>query len=307
MAVRANRKSKSARILVPATLHPHYRRVAHAHGEQPGAEVRGAAVLHRRGRDCARPRSARTKARTSPRSSSSSRTSSAVLEDVDALTDWAHARGILVIAVVKPDLARTAQAPGGVGCARRRHRRRRGPAARRAAVVGRPLLRLHDHAHGARAADAGPHRRPHARCRGARGLHADAAGARAAHPPRQGDLQHLHQPGLAGDGGHDLSVAHGAAGARAHGGRRARAHARAGGRPHARARRAARRSPARASTRRCCSSTARWPRCSGRSPAAASSAAWISAPYYPELGPALLVCATETKSRCRHRALPRLA
>src|SRR5437588_11664391 len=28
MAVRANRKSKAARILVPATVHPHYRRVA---------------------------------------------------------------------------------------------------------------------------------------------------------------------------------------------------------------------------------------------------------------------------------------
>src|SRR5712671_455068 len=28
MAVRANRKSKSAHILVPSTLHPHYRRVA---------------------------------------------------------------------------------------------------------------------------------------------------------------------------------------------------------------------------------------------------------------------------------------
>ena len=31
MAVRANRKSKAARILVPASVHPHYRRVAHAH------------------------------------------------------------------------------------------------------------------------------------------------------------------------------------------------------------------------------------------------------------------------------------
>lgn len=30
MAVRANRKSKSKRILVPRTLHPHYRRAAHA-------------------------------------------------------------------------------------------------------------------------------------------------------------------------------------------------------------------------------------------------------------------------------------
>ena len=41
------------------------------------------------------------------------------------------------------------------------------------------------------------------------GLHADAAGARAAHPPRQGDLEHLHEPGPAGDGRDDL---HGAAG-----------------------------------------------------------------------------------------------
>ena len=34
---------------------------------------------------------------------------------------------------------------------------------------------------------------------GRAGLHADTAGARAAYPPRQGDLQHLHQPGSADD------------------------------------------------------------------------------------------------------------
>ena len=36
MAVRANRKSKSARILVPTTLHPHYRRVAVATAANQG-------------------------------------------------------------------------------------------------------------------------------------------------------------------------------------------------------------------------------------------------------------------------------
>ena len=39
------------------------------------------------------------------------------------------------------------------------------------------------------------------------GLHADAAGARAAHPPRQGHLEHLHQSGPDGDGRDHLHVA----------------------------------------------------------------------------------------------------
>ena len=68
-----------------------------------------------------------------------------------------------------------------------------------------------------------------ARSRRAARLHADAAGARAAHPPRQGDLQHLHQPGPAGDRGDDLHVAAGAAGPGAHRRRLACAHPRAGG------------------------------------------------------------------------------
>ena len=39
-------------------------------------------------------------------------------------------------------------------------------------------------------------------------LHADPAGARAAHPPRQGDFEHLHQPGPAGHGRHHLHGDH---------------------------------------------------------------------------------------------------
>jgi hypothetical protein len=47
-------------------------------------------------------------------------------------------------------------------------------------------------------------RRAHARQRRTHGLRADAAGARAAHPPRKGDLEHLHQPGALRAGRNDL-------------------------------------------------------------------------------------------------------
>ena len=39
---------------------------------------------------------------------------------------------------------------------------------------------------------------------GSPGLRAHAAGARAAHPPREGQLEHLHEPDADGDRGHDL-------------------------------------------------------------------------------------------------------
>ena len=38
-----------------------------------------------------------------------------ILEDVDAITDWAHANNMLVIGSVNPDLARRPQAAGGMG------------------------------------------------------------------------------------------------------------------------------------------------------------------------------------------------
>src|SRR5256885_11572581 len=41
MAVRANRKSKSARILLPTTLHPHYRRVAVTTAADQGLKFEG--------------------------------------------------------------------------------------------------------------------------------------------------------------------------------------------------------------------------------------------------------------------------
>jgi len=114
MAVRANRKSKSARILVPTTLHPHYRRVALAtacnqglrfeelpYSPQEGV-VTGAALTAYEAEDIT--------ALIIPQPNFFGR-----LEDVDALTDWAHARGSLVIAVVNPTALALLKPPGEWG------------------------------------------------------------------------------------------------------------------------------------------------------------------------------------------------
>jgi glycine dehydrogenase subunit 1 len=114
MAVRANRKSKSARILVPTTLHPHYRRVAVATAcnqglrfeELPYSPQEGvvtAAALAPYGTED-------ITALIIPQPNFFGR-----LEDVDALTDWAHARGILVIAVVNPTALALLKPPGEWG------------------------------------------------------------------------------------------------------------------------------------------------------------------------------------------------
>jgi len=114
MAVRANRKSSSARILVPRTLHPHYRRVAVAtaanqgvrfeelpYGAQEGTTLPDALVQYD------------TEDITALIVSQPNFFGR--LEDVDALTDWAHARGILVIAVVNPTALALLRPPGEWG------------------------------------------------------------------------------------------------------------------------------------------------------------------------------------------------
>ena len=196
-----------------------------------------------------------------------------VLEDVDALTDWAHARGALVIARGESDLAGAAEAAGQRGG-------RAAPTSpsARASRSGCPLssggpyfgfmsTRM-EHVRQM----PGRHRRAHARSGRPARLHADAAGARAAHPPRQGDVQHLHQPGPADAGRHDLSVA---AGRRRDSSawRRCRCSVPSSWRAPWRDRRACdARSTARAFTRRCWRSTARWRRCWRRWASAASRA-----------------------------------
>jgi glycine dehydrogenase subunit 1 len=113
MAVRAHRRSQSARILVPTTIHPHYRRVALAtvanqglkFEELPfGAEgvVSAAALAPFEGQDVT--------ALIVQQPNFFGR-----LEDVDALTDWAHAHNMLVIAVVNPTSLALLKPPGEWG------------------------------------------------------------------------------------------------------------------------------------------------------------------------------------------------
>ncbi|MDJ0739886.1 MAG: aminomethyl-transferring glycine dehydrogenase subunit GcvPA [Gammaproteobacteria bacterium] len=114
MAVRANRKSKSRRILVPRTLHPAYRKTVQAIvGNQqielvevPFDAATGRtdldALAAHTGEDCA--------AVVIPQPNFFG-----VLEDVDAMTDFAHANGMLAIAVVNPLLMAVLKPPGEWG------------------------------------------------------------------------------------------------------------------------------------------------------------------------------------------------
>ncbi len=101
MSVRANRKSKSKRVLMPRTVHPAYRRVVHNIVRNQQIELvevpfdlqsgqTNLAVLEQyAGEDFA--------ALVIPQPNFFG-----VLEDVDALTNWAHANGALAVGVVNP-------------------------------------------------------------------------------------------------------------------------------------------------------------------------------------------------------------
>ncbi len=114
MAVRANRKSRSGRVLVPRSLHPAYRRVVQAMvGKQnielvelpfdpAGGHTDPAALAAFEGQDIA--------ALVIPQPNYFG-----VLEEVDLLTDWAHANKALAIAVVNPVALALLHPPGTWG------------------------------------------------------------------------------------------------------------------------------------------------------------------------------------------------
>jgi glycine cleavage system P protein (glycine dehydrogenase) subunit 1 len=114
MAVRANRKSKSARILVPMTLHPHYRRVAPTTASNQGLKFEELPYSPQEGvilpDTLARYDNEDITALLVPQPNFFGR-----LEAVDALTDWAQARGILVVAVVNPTALALLKPPGEWG------------------------------------------------------------------------------------------------------------------------------------------------------------------------------------------------
>ncbi|MGH8316361.1 MAG: aminomethyl-transferring glycine dehydrogenase subunit GcvPA [Steroidobacteraceae bacterium] len=114
MAVRANRGSRSRRILVPTTVHPHYRKTARAVAGNQGLVfeelpycteegcIPAGALARYDGQDIA--------ALVIQQPNFFGR-----LEDVDALCDWAHARNIHVIAVVNPTSLALLKPPGEWG------------------------------------------------------------------------------------------------------------------------------------------------------------------------------------------------
>jgi glycine dehydrogenase subunit 1 len=114
MAIRANRKSKSQRVLVPTTVHPAYRDTARAIAgnqhiellelpyDDQGGHVSVDSLADYEGEDIAALVIAQPNF-------------FGVLEDVDALTDWAHRNGALVIAVVNPVAMALLKPPGRWG------------------------------------------------------------------------------------------------------------------------------------------------------------------------------------------------
>lgn len=113
MAVRANRKSKSKRVLIPRTVHPAYRKVAHTivkhqgitleelDYDQQGGHIDPASLPNDPGDFVAL---------VIPQPNYFG-----ALEDVDALTDWAHQHKALVIAITNPVSLAVLSPPGEWG------------------------------------------------------------------------------------------------------------------------------------------------------------------------------------------------
>ena len=114
MAIRSNRKSRSRRVLLPASTHPAYRSTARSivgsqqievvdlPYDQAGGHTGVESLSQYEGEDIA------ALVVSQPNFFG-------VLEEVDALTDWAHANGALVIAVVNPLAMALLQPPGRWG------------------------------------------------------------------------------------------------------------------------------------------------------------------------------------------------
>jgi glycine dehydrogenase subunit 1 len=114
MAIRSNRKSKSKRVLVPTTVHPSYRKTARS-------------IVHNQGIELVElpysPEGGHTLAETLQQYTGEDIAALVIqqpnffgiLEDVDVLTDWAHANGALVIGIANPVAMALLKPPGEWG------------------------------------------------------------------------------------------------------------------------------------------------------------------------------------------------
>jgi glycine dehydrogenase subunit 1 len=116
MAVRANRKSKSRKILIPTTVNPVYRKTAHTIVKGQQVELI----------DVAYDKATGTVSLDQIKQQAEGDVTAIVLqqpnffgclEDVDAITDWAHENNILLIAVINPLAAAILNPPGEWGSA----------------------------------------------------------------------------------------------------------------------------------------------------------------------------------------------
>jgi glycine dehydrogenase subunit 1 len=112
MAIRAHRKSRSQRILVPTTLNPAYRKAALATTAGQGVRIEEVACPTGK---LAVADLARFEGQDITALVIQQPNFFGVLEDVDALTDWAHANNILVIASVNPTSLGILKPPGEWG------------------------------------------------------------------------------------------------------------------------------------------------------------------------------------------------
>ena len=114
MAVRANKANGSGVVLMPRAVHPFYRDVVDATTTAQG--LRTVLVDYD-------PASGQTPLTALQKHAGSAPTAVVIaqpnffgcLEDVDAITDWAHAQGALVIALVNPTSLAVLKAPGHWG------------------------------------------------------------------------------------------------------------------------------------------------------------------------------------------------
>jgi glycine dehydrogenase subunit 1 len=113
MAVRVQRKARAAHLLLSRAVHPHYRSAARVVAGDQGIAFSELAF----GAD-GRSDAAALDAASAPEYTAlviQQPNFFGVLEDVDALTDAAHARGMLVIAVVNPTALAVLKPPGEWG------------------------------------------------------------------------------------------------------------------------------------------------------------------------------------------------
>ena len=114
MAVRAHRKSKSARILVPAAVNPTYLQVARAIAE--GQNLRFEVIPYEAGKGTLSVASLERYAGEDITAVVLQQPNFfGLLEDADAVTDWAHSHNALAIAVVNPLSLAILKPPGEWG------------------------------------------------------------------------------------------------------------------------------------------------------------------------------------------------